>query len=89
MRFWQGYDVYDQPRVGFVSDGPEAMRVGTPIDVTQPGNGTVVITGGGTALSYQPNADYQSSLLGSADTPGAHSCVMRTARNPAATSRSS
>ncbi len=26
--------------------------------VTQPGNGTVVITGGGTGLTYQPDADY-------------------------------
>ena len=26
--------------------------------VTQPANGTVVITGGGTGLTYQPNANY-------------------------------
>jgi len=37
-RFWRGYDVYDQTRGGFVSDDPEAQRVGTLLDVTQPGN---------------------------------------------------
>ena len=36
--FWRGYDVYDPVKVGFVSAGPEAERVGTPIDVTLPGN---------------------------------------------------
>jgi mono/diheme cytochrome c family protein len=38
-RFWRGYDVYDQTRAGFVSDGPDAQRLGTLFDVTQPGNG--------------------------------------------------
>ncbi len=37
-RFWRGYDVYDQVRVGFVGDGAEARRLGTLFDVTQPGN---------------------------------------------------
>ncbi len=37
-RFWRGYDVYDQVRVGFVSDGEEAQRLGTKLDVAQPGN---------------------------------------------------
>ena len=37
-RFWRGYDVYDQARVGFVSEGAEARRLGTVFDVTQPGN---------------------------------------------------
>jgi cytochrome c peroxidase len=37
-RFWRGYDVYDQARVGFVSDGTEAQREGAPFDVTRPGN---------------------------------------------------
>jgi hypothetical protein len=36
--FWRGYDVYDQSRIGFVSDGPEAQRVGTSFDTTLPGN---------------------------------------------------
>ncbi|MEQ1729446.1 MAG: c-type cytochrome [Vicinamibacterales bacterium] len=38
-RFWRGYDVYDQARVGFVSDGQEAQRLGTAFDVAAPGNG--------------------------------------------------
>ena len=32
--------------------------------VTQPANGTVVITGGGTGLTYQPNANYCNSQAG-------------------------
>jgi len=34
--------------------------------VTQPANGTVAITGAGTGLTYQPNADYCNSQTGSA-----------------------
>ncbi|MCB1940972.1 MAG: hypothetical protein KDI53_02820, partial [Candidatus Accumulibacter sp.] len=30
--FWRGYDVYDQTRVGFVTDTPAAQRVGTKLD---------------------------------------------------------
>jgi len=37
-KFWRGYDVYDPTRVGFVTDGPEAERAGTPLDVALPGN---------------------------------------------------
>lgn len=37
-RFWRGYDVYDPIKVGFVSDGPEAQRLGTSFDTSQPGN---------------------------------------------------
>jgi hypothetical protein len=33
--------------------GPKSV-----VSVTQPANGTVVITGGGTGLTYQPNVDY-------------------------------
>jgi hypothetical protein len=33
--FWRGYDVYDQAKVGFVSDTPEAQRVGTRLDRQQ------------------------------------------------------
>jgi VCBS repeat-containing protein len=36
-----------------VDGGPKAVS-----SVTQPTNGTVVITGGGTGLTYQPNANY-------------------------------
>jgi len=38
-RFWRGYDVYDQAAVGFIHDGADARRLGTLLDVTQPGNG--------------------------------------------------
>jgi hypothetical protein len=37
--FYRGYDVYDPDAVGFVSDGPDAERVGIRYDTTQPGNG--------------------------------------------------
>ena len=37
-QFWRGYDVYDSTRVGFVSTGSEAQRVGTLHDVTTPGD---------------------------------------------------
>jgi cytochrome c peroxidase len=30
-RFWRGYDLFDAVRVGFVSDGEDARRVGTPL----------------------------------------------------------
>ncbi|MEO8409598.1 MAG: c-type cytochrome [Propionivibrio sp.] len=35
--FWRGYDVYDQSKVGFVTDGPEAQRVGTRLDTASRG----------------------------------------------------
>jgi len=37
--FWRGYDVYDQTRVGFLSDTPEAQRVGTKLDTASKGGG--------------------------------------------------
>ena len=37
-RFWRGYDVLDPVRVGFISEGSEASRVGTPYDTSLPGN---------------------------------------------------
>ena len=36
--------------------------------VTQPANGTVVITGGGTGLTYQPDPNYCNDPLGLPDT---------------------
>jgi mono/diheme cytochrome c family protein len=36
--FWRGYDVYDQTRIGFVTDGPEAQAAGTPFDTSLPSN---------------------------------------------------
>jgi Cytochrome c len=38
-QFSRGYDVYDQEKVGFVSETPEAERAGSPYDTTVPGNG--------------------------------------------------
>lgn len=40
-KFWRGYDLYDSARVGFITQGPEAERVGTPLDVTLAGNSNV------------------------------------------------
>jgi cytochrome c peroxidase len=37
-RFWRGYDVYDPAKVGFVSEGSEAQRIGTSHDTSAPGN---------------------------------------------------
>jgi hypothetical protein len=39
--------------------GPKAIE-----SITQPANGTAAITGGGSALTYQPNAGYCNSLPG-------------------------
>lgn len=36
--FWRGYDLYDQQRVGFITSGPEAERVGFRYDTSVPGN---------------------------------------------------
>ena len=39
-RFWRGYDVYDQAKLGFVSDVPEADgQVFSRYDTSVPGNG--------------------------------------------------
>jgi hypothetical protein len=38
QRFWRGYDVYDRVKTGFVSDGPDAQRLGSFYDTTLPGN---------------------------------------------------
>ena len=40
-KFWRGYDVYDSARIGFVTQGPEAERIGTPFDISLPGNSNV------------------------------------------------
>jgi hypothetical protein len=33
--FYRGYDVYDPVKVGFVTEGPEAQRIGTKYDVSE------------------------------------------------------
>jgi len=37
--FYRGYDVYDPDQVGFVTEGPEAMRAGWKHDIKERGNG--------------------------------------------------
>lgn len=37
--FWRGYDVYDSIKVGFVTDTPEAQRVGTRLDTSSRAGG--------------------------------------------------
>jgi len=37
--FRRGYDLYDPVRVGFVTTGPEAERIGTVFDTTKAGGG--------------------------------------------------
>ena len=46
-----------------VDGGPKSISA-----VTQPANGTVVITGGGTGLTYAPSANYCNSVSGTPDT---------------------
>jgi hypothetical protein len=45
-----------------IDGGPKAIN-----SVTQPNNGTVAITGGGTGLTYRPNANYCNNNGGTAD----------------------
>lgn len=51
-QFWRGYDVYDAAKVGFVSDGPDARRIGTVHDTSKPGNSNAGHTFG-TQLSVE------------------------------------
>jgi len=37
--FYRGYDLYDPENVGFVTEGPEAQRIGTRYDVSERSNG--------------------------------------------------
>jgi hypothetical protein len=57
-RFRRGYDLFDATRVGFVTSGPDAERVGTLLDVSRPGNSNAGHTYG-TELS----ADDKRGLL--------------------------
>jgi hypothetical protein len=36
--FYRGYDVYDPDQMGFITDGPEAQKVGFFVDTNVPGN---------------------------------------------------
>jgi hypothetical protein len=57
-RFWRGYDVIDAVRVGFVSTGPEAERVGVAYDTSAPGNSNA-----GHAYGTTLSADEKRALL--------------------------
>lgn len=55
-RFWRGYDVFDREKIGFVSDGDDARRVGTPLDISQPGNSNAGHTWGTTLMPDEKRA---------------------------------
>ena len=57
-QFWRGYDVYDPAKVGFVSEGSEARRIGTAHDTAKPGNGN-----GGHLFGTQLGAEEKRVLL--------------------------
>lgn len=57
-QFWRGYDVYDPVKVGFVSDGSEARRIGTPHDTSKPGNSNA-----GHLFGTQLDADEKRVLI--------------------------
>jgi hypothetical protein len=54
-QFWRGFDLFDAVKVGFVADSDEAKRVGTLLDVSQPGNSNAGHTYG-TTLSAADKA---------------------------------
>jgi hypothetical protein len=56
--FWRGYDLFDAERVGWVSSGDEAKRVGTLLDVTKPGNDN-----GGHTYGTMLSAEEKRALL--------------------------
>ncbi|HEU5256804.1 MAG TPA: hypothetical protein VFU28_12485 [Vicinamibacterales bacterium] len=62
--FWRGYDVFDGTRVGFDSFSAEAKRLGTPFDVSRPGNSNAGHTYGTTLPADQKRAlvEYLKSL---------------------------
>ena len=63
-QFWRGYDVLDPSRVGFVSDGSEASRVGTFYDTSLPGNSNAGHTYGTTlpAASKRALVEYLKTM---------------------------
>ena len=56
MKFWRGYDVFDPSRVGFVSDGPDAERIGTVYETSRPGNSNAGHTYGATLAAASKRA---------------------------------
>jgi mono/diheme cytochrome c family protein len=63
-RFWRGYDVYDRTTIGFVSQGPEAQRLGSFYDTSLPGNANAGHTYGTTlpAASKHALLEYLKTL---------------------------
>jgi hypothetical protein len=62
--FYRGYDVFDPQRVGFVSSGPDAERVGFRYDTSVPGNGNYGHLWGTTLTSADKKAlvEYMKTL---------------------------
>ena len=65
-------------------DDPDPVGITHRFDVTQPANGTVVITGGGADLTYQPDANYCNTQAGGSPdtftytlTPGGSTATVR------------
>jgi RoxA-like, cytochrome c-like len=56
--FWRGYDVYDPVNVGFVTQGPEAERVGTRYDTRERASGN-----GGHAFGTRLPAADKATLI--------------------------
>lgn len=56
--FARGYDVYDEHRVGFLSDTPQAFAAGSVYDTTIPGNGN-----GGHLFGTNLSSDQKQDLL--------------------------
>ena len=56
--FYRGYDVYDYEKVGFVSSGPEAERLGFKYDTSAAGNGN-----GGHTYGTGLNPEEKEDLL--------------------------
>ena len=57
-RFWRGFDLYDGAKVGFVSTGAEAERLGTLYDTSREGNGN-----GGHTYGVDLPADSKRALI--------------------------
>ncbi|MGZ8198776.1 MAG: c-type cytochrome [Burkholderiales bacterium] len=54
--FHRGYDLYDPVKVGFVTTGPDAERIGTRFDVSEKGNGNQGHVFGTSLSSEEKNA---------------------------------
>src|SRR4051812_12433110 len=63
-QFWRGFDLFDAMKVGFVSDSDDAKRIGTLLDVTQPGNSNAGHTYGTTLSASEKAAlvEYMKTL---------------------------